>query len=55
LHHGLLIFYGVAFAGGQEEVGFEAVLAGVEVVVAAAEGEEFGVVAPFEDEAVFYD
>ena len=27
----------VAFAGGEEEVGFEAVLAGVEVVVAAAE------------------
>ncbi len=26
----------VAFAGGEEEVGFEAVLAGVEVVVAAA-------------------
>ncbi len=28
-------FYFVAFAGGQEQVGFEAVLAGVEVVVAA--------------------
>jgi len=31
-----LFFDLVAFAGGEEKVGFEAVLAGVEVVVAAA-------------------
>ena len=43
----------IALAGGQEEVGFEAVLAGVEVVVAAVlEGVELFVGAALEDDAL---
>ncbi len=45
----------VAFAGGEEEVGFEAVLAGVEVVVAAAEGVEGLVGAALDDLALLDD
>ena len=35
----VLRFYGVSFPGGEEKVGFEAVLARVKVVVAAAHSE----------------
>jgi hypothetical protein len=43
----------VAFAGGEEEIGFEAVLAGVEVVVTAAECEEHLMIAALDDAAAF--
>ena len=49
------LFCRVAFAGGEEEVGFQAVLAGVEVVVAALHGVELVVVAALDDEAAFDD
>jgi len=45
----------VAFAGGEEEVGFEAVLAGVEVVVAAVELVEGLVGSALYDLALFDD
>ena len=45
----------VAFAGGQEEVCFQAVLAHVEVVVAAAQAEELGVVAALDDSSLLDD
>src|ERR1700736_818484 len=45
----------VAFAGGEEQVGFQAVLAGVEIVVAAVERVEGLVGAAFEDLALFDD
>jgi hypothetical protein len=46
---------GVAFAGGEEEVGFEAVLSGIEVEVSAVELVELVVGAAFDDATVFDD
>ena len=51
----LRLFDHVTFAGGEEEVRFEAVLAGVEVEVAASEGEEGFVGAAFDDVSAFDD
>src|SRR6266700_5983495 len=45
----------VAFTGGQEEVGLEAVLSGVEIVVAAAQGKQLGVVAALQDSSMLHD
>ena len=56
LSFGDLCFFDlVAFAGGQEEVGFEAVLAGVEVVVTAVELVEGLVGSALYDLALFDD
>src|SRR5579859_1712708 len=44
-----------AFAGGEEEIGLNGVLLGVEVVVAAAEGVEGFVCAALDDAARFDD
>src|ERR1700722_14623605 len=44
-----------AFAGSQEEIRFEAVLLGVELVVAAVEVVEAGMIAAFDDAAGFDD
>src|ERR1700679_3998770 len=44
-----------AFAGSQEEIRFEAVLLSVELVVAAVEVVEAGVIAAFDDAAGFDD
>jgi hypothetical protein len=56
LDFGNLSFFDfVAFAGGEEEVGFQAVLAGVEVVVAAAELVEGLVGSSFDDVALLDD
>src|SRR5579883_3364823 len=53
---GLLRFFDdVAFAGGEEEVGFEAVLAGIEVEVASAQCVEGFVGAAFDDVSAFDD
>src|SRR5262249_30969757 len=38
-----LLFDLIAFAGSEEEVFFQAVLAGIEIVIAALEGEKVGV------------
>ena len=51
--HSLRFFHHVAFAGGEEEVCFETVLAGVEVEVASAEGVEGFVGAAFDDVSAF--
>jgi hypothetical protein len=46
------VFDFVAFAGREKQVGFEAVLAGVKVVIAAAVGKQFSMVAALDDEAL---
>ena len=43
----------VAFAGSEEEIGLQAVLASIEVVIAPAQGEQFSVIAALHNEAVF--
>src|SRR5579863_6767676 len=45
----------VSLARSKEEIGFEAVLAGVEVVVPPTEGEELGVVAALNDSSLLHD
>ena len=42
----------VAFAGREKQIGFEAVLAGVEVVVAATQRKQLGMVAALDDAAL---
>jgi hypothetical protein len=49
------VFNLVAFPGGEEEIGFEAVLAGVEVIVATVEGVEGLMGATFEDASLLDD
>jgi hypothetical protein len=45
----------VSFAWGEEEIGFEAVLTGVKIVVTALEVVESLVTATFHDSSLFYD
>ena len=45
----------VSFAWGEEEIGFEAVLTSVKIVVAAVEMVESLVTATFHDSSLFYD
>src|SRR5579863_5206250 len=46
---------GIAFAGSEEKILFDSVLAGVEIIVTTARGVEFGMRAPFDNLTLLHD